>query len=167
LNLLLDNFDGAEEAEDLILYRRRQAGAAPVGPVYQPGTRVDFRQTASLPYLRSGWYPAEPGSRFSRGEATVQLRLKQVQPLRLRMEANTYGGQRIVVRLNGREAGTFQGNGGPLEVFATDLPLDALATSNTLELMLPDAKVPSSVGDGEDSRILGLGIAWMELVALP
>jgi hypothetical protein len=167
-NLSLDDFNWVEETENLLLYRRSSAGAAaPAGPVYRPGTRVDFRLTAARPYLHSGWYPAEPLYRFSRREAAVQFRLEQVQPLRLQMEANTFGDQRIGIRLNGREAATFRGSGGPLEVFEADLPRDAIAANNTLEFLLPDAKSPRSVGEGEDARVLGVGIQWMELTPVP
>jgi hypothetical protein len=48
-----------------------------------------------------------------------------------------------------------------------DLPSVALAETNTLTLTLPDAKTPQSVGESDDARVLGLGVAWLEFVSAP
>ena len=132
---------------------------------YQPGTRIDFRQASSGTFLRGDWHsPEADWGRWSGREAVVGFRLKRVEALRLRMLGTTWGKQRIVVSLNGHEIKTLTGAGGnDLEMMEIDLPMDALAESNSLKLTLPDAKSPQSAGMGDDPRILGIGIAWLEL----
>jgi hypothetical protein len=123
--------------------------------------RIDFTQAASGAYLSEGWYGPESWGRWSGRVAGVKFQLERPQPLRLRMLANTFGRQRMVVSFNGREVKTLQGSGGAHELFEVDLPPEAVAKSNTLQLTLPDAKAPS-----EDPRILGVGVAWMEFESL-
>jgi hypothetical protein len=135
-------------------------------PTYRPGTRIDFTQASSRDYLHGAWYGPEPEWQWSGREAAIGFRLERVQPLRLRMKATTFGKQRIVLRLNGREVQTLQGNGEALELLEVDLPRDAIAESNTLELTLPDAKSPESAKVNPDPRILGIGIAWLEFQPL-
>jgi hypothetical protein len=134
--------------------------------VYRPGTRIDCTQASSHVYLHGVWYGPESEWRWSGRQAAIIFRLERVQPLRLRMVARTYGSQRIVIRFNGREVKTLQGNAKALELLEIDLPPDAITERNTLELTLPDAKSPKSVGEGEDARILGAGVAWVEFIPL-
>jgi hypothetical protein len=125
-------------------------------PVYDAATRLDFTQASTDAYLCGLWHGPDPGWRWSGPEAAVEFRLERVEPLRLRMMANTFGAQRIVVSLNGQQVKTLDGNGGDLELIEVDLPPEAIAGSNTLRLRLPDARSPQNVAKGEDSRILGI-----------
>jgi hypothetical protein len=148
---------------DWHLYRVR----GPLSDVlYQPGTRLDLTQAATMIYLGGTWHEPTAESRCTGGEAFFKFRLEAVQPLRFRMQAMTWGEQRIVLRLNGREVGTLHGKGEAPELFELDLPPEALADNNVLQLTLPDAKSPKSVGVGEDPRILGVGVAWVEFEPL-
>jgi hypothetical protein len=134
-------------------------------PMYQPGTPIDFTQVSSVAHLRDDWQGPEAWGRWSGRVASVKFRLERVQPLRLRMMARTL--QRTVVRFNGREVQTLPGNAQTLELIAIDLPADATAEYNTLQLTVLDAQSPRSLGSGEDTRILGVGIASMEFAPLP
>jgi hypothetical protein len=133
--------------------------------LYEPGDRIDFTKTSVWNYLDRVWHAPEPEwARDSGREAGINFRLARVQPLRLRMMANTYRQQSIIISLNGRHLGTLEGDGGELQIFEIDLPVDVMRESNTLHLSLPDAKSPRSVADGNDRRVLGIAVAWMELV---
>jgi hypothetical protein len=134
--------------------------------IYVPGTRIDFTKAFFDAYLVSGWHELEPDYRWSLNRATVRFKLEAVQPLRLRMMAGTLGRQRIVLGFNGQQVATVQGSGEGLELFEVDLPPGAIAETNTLELTLPDAQSPQSIGLNEDNRILGVGVAWMEFEPL-
>ncbi len=145
------------------------------------GVRLDV--TKPLPagiYLGSGshgvwderlWSGKEPVFTFALPE-----RLK-VQPLRLRMMANTFGAQPVDVKLNGGHLTTLHGDGGSPRLIEVDLPpvanVDTKATPgvlreyNRLEFHLSKAHSPQSVGQGEDTRPLGLGVIWMEFIPKP
>jgi hypothetical protein len=133
--------------------------------VYHPGARIDFGQPSSSAFLRGDWHEREVWGRRSGPEAAVEFRLERVEPLRLRMMANTFGKQRIVVSLNGQNVKTLDRKGEEAEVIEVDLPQEALAESNTLCLRMPDARSPQSAGKSEDSRILGIAVSWMEFAA--
>jgi hypothetical protein len=133
--------------------------------VYRPGTLIDLSQASSAAYLAGAWYGPEEGGQWTGRHASVRFRLERPQPLQLRMMVSTLGTQRIVVCLNGREVNTVPENEQP-DLVQVDLPPDAIAESNTLALILPDAKSRKSVGMGDDDRIIGAAIAWIELVPL-
>jgi hypothetical protein len=139
----------------------------PVFPVYQPGTRIDFSQAPCRSFLFGVWHGHSPEVQWSGREAAIGFQLDQVEPLRLRMMGTTCGEQRVIVSLNGRAVKTLRGSGAGPELMELDLPAAALAARNTLTLQVPDAKSPLSLGQGDDPRILGIGIAWLELVPLP
>jgi hypothetical protein len=135
-------------------------------PVYRPGTRIDFTHAGCATYLRGVWHGLEPTLQWSGREGAVRFCLEHVQPLRLRMLANTFGKQRVIVRFNGHEIQALQKSGDDMELTEIDLPPDAVRESNILELCMPDAKSPQSVGDGDDGRVLGIGVAWLEFQPL-
>jgi len=83
------------------------------------------------------------------------------------MMANTFEKQRIIISLNGWEIQTRETNGEELKLIELDLPPGALGETNTLTFTLPDARSPASLGNSLDKRILGMGIAWLELVPTP
>jgi hypothetical protein len=146
-----------------VLKREEEVG----GPMYSPGARIDFTKASSRPYLRGDWLGPEEPAQWSGSKAAVRFRLKQVQPLRLRMMAGTFQKQRIIISLNKREVRTLEADDESLRPIEVDLPPDALGKANTLTFTLPDAKSPASVGEGEDSRALGIRVAWLELVPRP
>jgi phosphoglycerol transferase len=154
-------------------------------PIYRPGIRIDLTNGASrafLPvdaygpkhlgqwsgskFLREDWYEPDDWGQWSGYNSALQFRLEQVQPLRLRMLAKAYGEQKIVIGLNGRDLTTLQATGDP-NVMELDIPADAVTEENLLTFKLPDARSPQSVGASDDSRILGLGVTWIELVPSP
>jgi hypothetical protein len=138
--------------------------ADPSGPIYSPGTRIEFARESGRDYLGTGWYEAEPEHRWSGREASVRFRLEEVRPLRLRLMASAYGGQRVVVRLNGQTVGNWRMEDGPRELRELALPAGALRLKNILTFELPEARSPKSQGAGADERILGLQAEWMDLV---
>jgi hypothetical protein len=143
--------------------------ASPSGspvPVYQLGTRIDFTKASSHAYLGSGWHEPEDWGRWSGSKSALRFWLKQVQPLRLRTMAQTFGEQKVIVGLNGHDLTTLQGLGEP-KVIELDIPAEVVAEDNLLTFTLPDARSPKSVSDTDDPRILGLGIIWVELTPLP
>jgi hypothetical protein len=135
-------------------------------PTYVLGTKIDFTQAGSRVYLSGVWHGPEAEWQWTGRQATIGFQLQPVQPLRLRMMVTAFGKQRIVVRFNGREIQTLDRSGDKLELAEIDLPPDAVMESNTLQLTMPDAKSPQSVGAGDDDRILGVGMAWLEFQPL-
>jgi hypothetical protein len=132
--------------------------------LYAPGFRIRCTNPSSAAYLASGWHglePQNPDWQWSGPEATIRFKLDRAQPLRLRMMATTYGKQPVIIRMNDQEVATIQGSG-ELELMEVDLPVNAVTESNMLELVLPEAKSPKSIGESKDARVLGIGIAWIE-----
>jgi FkbM family methyltransferase len=134
------------------------------GPVYRPGTRIDFTKASSRPHLHRAWHGPEPWGQWSGRDAQVKFTLQQPQPLRLRLLATTYKAQPILVRFNKRDVTVLESHGEDAELFELDLPPDVVAETNTLHLVMPEAKSPASLGEGDDNRPLGVGIVWMEFV---
>jgi hypothetical protein len=131
-------------------------------PVYQLGTRLDFTKASADPYLAGGWYDREADLRWSGREGIVRFRLEKAQPLRLRMRVHTFHEQKIIVRLNEKEMGTLHGGGADFQELQLDLPTSWVDGVNTLTLTMADAKSPKDFGE-PDNRLLGAGVAWMEL----
>jgi hypothetical protein len=136
-------------------------------PLYQPGERLVLSDESAGAFLDPGWHAAAGESRWSSPKAGLRFQLAQVQPLRLRLFATTFGRQEVVVRLNGQPVGTWQGSGGPLELLEMDLPAELLAQTNRLEFEMPAAHSPQSVGQGDDERLLGLRAVWLRLFPPP
>jgi hypothetical protein len=132
-------------------------------PVYQPGMRVDFTKPSSNDYLPSGWYKNEAENRWSGKEAVIRFKLEKPEPLLLRLHAITFHEQEIVVGLNGQEVGTLRGQ---LDFKDLELPIRSgwIADTNTITLKMPEARSPHSIGESDDVRVLGIGVAWMELL---
>ena len=160
----IEALTGLEPVEVLDEWHIYRVNELPDVPIYLPGTRIDFTKDSPKAFLEGDWYPREDGWKWCAAEATLRFKLELARPLRLRMMSTTFGKQRVVVGLNGREITAFEQNSEGLELIEFDLPSEVLAASNTLTFALPDARTPKSVGLNEDERILGLGIAWMELV---
>jgi hypothetical protein len=140
------------------------AGDSAALPLYRLGTRIDLTQASSGNYLIGDRFGAEMPWQWSGPRASVRFRLESVRPVRLRIMANAFNKQRIMLSLNEREITTLEWNGAELEISEIDLPLDALANVNTLMFTLPDARTPQSLGIEDDSRVLGMGVAWLEFV---
>jgi hypothetical protein len=133
-------------------------------PLYELGTRLDFTQVDNKGYLGAGWYGPETDRQWAAAEGVVKFRLATVEPLRLRMSAFTLKPkQKFQVRLNDRDLGQREGTVDEATVMEFDLPVEALQEINTLTLVVPDACSPQSLNGDPDSRILGVGMVWMEL----
>jgi hypothetical protein len=143
------------------------APSAPHSSRYEPGTRIDFAKPSARGYLGRGWYDPEPFGRWAGPEAEVKFTLARAQPLRLRVRATTYGKQRIIIRLNGHLVQTIDRDAEMMDLVETELPLEFVTQRNTIQFISSGARSPQSVGHGQDRRILGIGIAWIELLPLP
>jgi hypothetical protein len=126
--------------------------------------RIDFREASSGAYLGRGWHGPESWGQWSGPEAEIKFTLNRKQPMWARFWATTYQSQKVMVRLNGREITTFDGDGESPRLVEINLPEDDITEDNTLELRLPQAQSPASLGKAGDNRVLGIGIRWMEVV---
>jgi hypothetical protein len=112
--------------------------------------------------MHDGWYGPAHGGRWSKLNGVVTFCLPhelRVQPLRLRMMANTFGPEPIVLTFNGKRLGNIQADDREPKIFEFDLP-----PSTSLE-------IPPEPGQLREYNILtfdrGLGVAWFEFVTSP
>lgn len=73
--------------------------------------------------------------------------------------------QRFGIKINGKELGWKEGSAS--NEFAFDIPVEVVNNADELniEILLPDAKSPSSVGVSSDTRVLGLALQKLEISA--
>jgi hypothetical protein len=141
-------------------------GPSSLVPVYRLGSRIDFTKVSSQAYLGHGWHEREDWGRWSGSKAALHFRLERGQPLRLRMMAQTFGKQKVIVGLNGRDLKTLDGLEEARRV-ELDIPAEAVAEDNLLTFTLPDARSPKSTDESGDPRVLGLGVIWVEFAPAP
>jgi hypothetical protein len=134
--------------------------------LYRPGTRLELGQNVLRAYLAGDWHDQEDWGRWSGCKPAFKFHLETVQPLRLRMLGGAFGKQRMTVCLNGHDIAQLDVGREP-HVIEVDLPGAILTEANTIELILPDAASPQKTAGREDDRVLGIGIAWIELVPSP
>jgi hypothetical protein len=127
---------------------------------YPLGTRLEFGRESSRAFLGDGWHEADGRSRWSSGDAKVHFRLDRAQPLTLRFRATALGNQRLVIVCNGHGVFDQIVPGDRQQVFAAPLLAEAIAESNTLQFITPAARAPG----GEDERVLGVAVEWLDLV---
>jgi hypothetical protein len=139
-------------------------------PVVPIGTRLEFSSQSVEKYLWYGWSGAEREFRWTDGkEAAMVFKIERPENLLLTIHAGPFtagerlAGQNLGVVLNGQRIETLSLQGDSVRQFTLTLPQHLLSNSNTLKFELPNALSPESLGTGNDTRILGIRVEWMEL----
>ena len=137
---------------------------------YTFGTRIDLSQSEANRFLFYGWSDREPTSRWTdRGRAIVAFKLDQVTATKLRFSAGPFlapgklNAQHVTIKLNDRELATLVLNEAAFQEYTIPLPAGALQNENVLSFEIPDADSPRNAGAGEDYRLLGINVQWIEI----
>lgn len=137
--------------------------------------RLDFTgESGGNPYVGAGWSDPAPGGRWTDGHsADVSIPLDEPAqgPLVLRMELLPYikpghTQQRIIVRINGTDAAQWRFTSERPEVRQVPIGAGQLGTDRSrirVELALPDAIAPKTLGISDDTRLLGLNVRSIEV----
>ncbi|MFN2454449.1 MAG: hypothetical protein ABR577_09535 [Pyrinomonadaceae bacterium] len=144
-------------------------------PLYTKGTRLDFAATYNAQtdqYLWYGWSGHEPLSRWTeRGAATLAFALDKTEPLRLRINMAAFlapgklDAQKVFIEINDQAVAALTLDAKDAKTYSFDVPVGVLRHENVLKFRLPDAASPKSVQAGEDIRLLGIDVHWLELDA--
>jgi hypothetical protein len=137
-------------------------------PVIGPDP-IEFSKADSTPYLWYGWSTAESQFRWTEAEeAALVFRVGEAQDLQLTIDLVPYvvpvrhPRQQIQINLNGKPVATFSFNDDERRQVSIDLPANLLRPKNSLQFWLPDAVSPSALARGEDQRMLGIAVYWMQ-----
>jgi hypothetical protein len=140
------------------------------GPALAKGTRVAVGTIHAEPYLQSGWGPPQAGVRWTVGRrARVVFNLASPEALELRMRLQPFlvrgrlQRQRLLLFLNGKRFARLILRRPTSVLKAVPLPPELLREHNVLELRLPDATAPASLGLGPERSHLGVAVWWIEL----
>ena len=134
--------------------------------LYVPGTELDFtrKMDTAVFYETDGFWEAENQHTWTVGHhAAMQFRLSRWdRDLELHFQAFPFHvSQRLGIRVNGQDLGDYLISADT--AYTVILPRDALREVTVLELALPDAVSPAEMGQGTDTRCLGIGIRKMML----
>lgn len=137
---------------------------------FAPGEgRVDFAEPDAEAYMWYGWGKREAGLRWTNGkEAALVFSLNQINDtvMRIKLSAFVVPGkhdeQRVNIALNGQRLQILLLKEEAAREDALVLPKEILRQKNVLTFGLPDAVSPKSVGQGDDTRPLGIAVYWME-----
>jgi hypothetical protein len=158
-------YDGIEQMAQT---RMRNFACLQSGAPIEFGKRIDCRTKGfdGLGFVPAGWYSVWDGDplRWSAAQAEVTFSVPEPIALSCCLTATTFQAQRIEIRLNGQIVGRLHSGGGPAVPLNIELPASLLQKNNVLTFDLPDARSPLSVGQGDDARVLGMGLAWVEFV---
>ena len=148
--------------------------AATSPDLYRWGTRLDFGEgKPAVSLLGGGWGNPQLQLIWTVGRQ-ADLRLEVERPPRaVVLEAffkpflatGELDSQRIQVRLNGKSAGVWTATENQFQIFRMRLEAHLFPESGEVILSLetPDSRSPQEVGVGQDARILGIAMAWMQL----
>jgi hypothetical protein len=147
---------------------------SPEIPRYQWGEVLKFGSNGNVgPSKAEGWSAAEENFTWTNeSRATIVLSVSPPQkPIRLRVFASAYvkpdllKKQRVSVLVNRQPAVDWVFENRDFGVWEATIPQnffnDQKRTVVTFEL--PDSIAPSTIGDGEDRRQLGLAVVWLQL----
>jgi hypothetical protein len=116
-----------------------------------------------------GWSGIEPEFRWTDGKrAALVFALPRVEDMTLQIKAGPFvTGERLPkqlvgLSLNGHQLEWLELAGEGMRQFSLLLPKQMLSGSNVLTLELPQAASPGSLGVGDDSRLLGIRVEWIE-----
>ncbi len=132
--------------------------------VWPIGRRLEMASAAAADHLGSGWTISEKGFCCSvEPVAELVFSIEEIRSLVLSMSASTVRAQRVVVLLNGSSIADGGSDGLAPRTYHLDLPESLLRRENRLRFELPQAHSPQSLGISDDTRLLGIRIAWMRL----
>lgn len=137
-------------------------------------SRIDFKSKEANKYVWYGWSGPEENGRWTDGtEAALVFTLNEVKDMTLQIRlgpALTPGKvlqQRMYVVLNGQQIDALLFNEPKAYEFSVLLPKNVLQQKNSLIFKLPDAVSPSSMKLGDDQRVLGVSVEWMQFETQP
>lgn len=138
-------------------------------PLSVPG-RIDFSSTDAESFLGKGWAAAEPGFRWTNGDAAIiTFSLAEIRPLRVRFKLSAFlGGGRlsrqvIDPEVNGESLSPLVLENETVVTVEIEIPASALQDKNRLTLHLPNATSPATLGLSLDVRPLALAVRSMEI----
>ena len=125
---------------------------------------IDFSTDTADLFLQDGWSHKEKIGRWAAAEtASVKFSLAKVDALKITALANTFGKQKVLVKLNGELVKTINHDGKSFKEFVIEVPADAVAEENVLSFEFPDRKSPKEVSDSTDDRTLGARVRWIQI----
>lgn len=136
--------------------------------------RVDFGQADAEAYMWYGWggRTQEEGLRWTNGkEAAMVFSLNSIGDTLLRMRLGAFvvpgkhDEQRVNITLNGQHLRTLSLKEEAAGEHLVLMPKEMLRQRNVLTFGLPDAVAPQSLGEGVESKPLGIAVYWMEFQA--
>lgn len=126
--------------------------------------RIDFTSADSDENLSEGWTSAMPVGRWSTQEKvsfTFSLS-KPIRQPRIRLNAGTYGRQKVLITLNGTYARLLSLSRNPQDL-EFHLRPELFEQENELIFQLPDRLSPASIGASKDHRELGIIVLYMQI----
>ena len=105
----------------------------------------------------------------NRGRAIVAFRLDQRGGSKLRISLGPFlapgklNAQHVTIRMNNVELAILLLNKATFNEYTIALPAEVLQNENVLSFEIPDADSPRNVGTGEDFRLLGINVRWIEI----
>jgi hypothetical protein len=157
-------------------WRRAQFLAAFVWPMpgdganVAAGAKIAIGSIHAEPYLKEGWGPPQAGMRWTEGpRARIVFNLDgdRLTHFRMRLQPFLVPGkldrQRVNFVLNGQRFDRLTLRKPTSAIHQIPVPAELLQEHNVLELRLPDAASPESLGVGNQAAALGVGLWWLEL----
>ena len=136
-----------------------------------PFDRIDFTTPQSAAYLWYGWSPAETAFRWTEAkEAGLVFRANSIQDVVLTAKLHAFviskqhPEQRLSIAFNGKPVAQLSFDDELTHEISVVLPSNIMRRENLLELFLPDAVSPQSLGVGEDNRSLGIAVYWIQFL---
>jgi hypothetical protein len=153
------------------LYSRAGAERPDEFPSYTPGTRLDLRTPESEKFLWYGWSAREPNLRWTqRNKAAIAFALQDPKTVTLRFKAGAFlvpgklDQQHVNIELNGHQVVTLTVSNPEPSEYSVVLPAQFLRQENVLVFGFQDAEAPATFNPGQDSRLLGISLQWLEFV---
>ncbi len=126
--------------------------------------RIDFTDAESDPYVGKGWGNRGRSGRWSIDEyAALHFNLEHATDPVVSFYGRSFGKQKIGLELNGHPAGYIEMAGARAETVRLSFPASYFQKENTLVFHLPDRRSPASVGEGQETALLGVLIARFDI----
>jgi hypothetical protein len=147
--------------------------ATPGGyPPVKDATRLDFGRPEAGPFLWYGWSSDEDLFRWSDGpEAAIVFSLDEIGDTVLRLRVGPFlvpgrlDEQHVDVLLNGGRIGQLELKDPGAQEYSFLLPKSLLRRNNAIKFEIPGAASPKSLQGGNDIRLLGIRVEWIEFRA--
>jgi hypothetical protein len=172
------NPHGVDEHQERLWDWRQPQFLAGWLPIPQPRDfplgegRIDFAQADAEAYMWYGWGARAEGLRWTNSkEAAMVFSLNRINETVMRMKLGAFvvpgkhDEQRVNVALNGQRLQTLSLREEAAREYALTLPVEMLRQKNVLTFGLPDAASPQSLGEGAESKPLGIAVYWIEFQA--